>query len=96
MIPATMKHPSALLPVAMSIAALATVLGHVAVFGAAREADEGAAAHIFQLLMMAQVPIIVFFGVKWLPSSPRQALQTLALQVGAALVALAPVYLLNL
>jgi hypothetical protein len=91
-----MKRPSAFLPVAMSSAALATVLGHVAIFGVIREADEGAAAHIWQLLMAAQVPIVVFFAIKWLPEAPRQALQVLALQAGAALAALAPVFLLGL
>ena len=91
-----MKQPSAFLPVAMSLAALATVLGHVAMFGAAREADEGTAAHVFQLLMLAQVPIVVFFAIKWLPRTPRQALLMLALQAGAALAALAPVFFLNL
>ena len=92
----TMKQPSAFLPVAMSLAALATVLGHVAVFGIAREADEGAAAHIFQLLMVAQVPIVAFFAVKWLRRTPRPAMHVLALQAGAALAALAPVFFLDL
>ena len=91
-----MKKPSAFLPVAMSFAALATVLGHVAMFGAVREADEGTAAHIFQLLIAAQVPIVAVFAIKWLPRAPRQALQVLALQAGAALAALAPVFFLNL
>ncbi len=91
-----MKEPSAFLPVAMSLAALATVLVHVAMFGAVREADEGTAAHIWQLLMIAQVPIIAFFAIKRLPRTPRQALQILALQAGAALAALAPVFFLNL
>jgi hypothetical protein len=90
------KHPSAFLPVAMSFAALATVLAHVVIFGAVREADEGTAAHIFQLLMIAEVPIVAFFAIKWLPRFPRQVLQVLALQVGAALAALAPVFFLNL
>lgn len=80
----------------MSLAALAMVLGHVVMGGAAREADEGTAAHIFQLLMIAQVPIIAFFAIKWLPRTPRQALHILALQVGAALAAFASVYFLNL
>jgi hypothetical protein len=93
---ALMKQPSAFLPVAMSLAALATVLVHVARFGAAREADEGTAAHIWQLLMIAQVPIMAFFAIKWLPRTPRQALYILALQAGAALAALAPVFFLNL
>ena len=92
----TLKKPSALLPLAMSLAALAVVLGHVAVFGAAREADEGAAAHLWQILMAAQVPVIVFFAIKWLPRTPGQALLVLALQACAALAALAPVFLLNL
>ena len=91
-----MKQPSAFLPVTMSFAALATVLVHVAMFGVAREADEGTAAHIWQLLMIAQVPIVAFFVIKWIPRSPGQALPILALQAAAALAALAPVFLLDL
>jgi hypothetical protein len=92
----TIRRPSAFLPVAMSFAALATVLGHVVMFGIAREADEGTAAHVFQLLMIAQGPIVAFFAIKWLPRAPRPALQVLALQAGAALAAFAPVFFLNL
>ena len=91
-----MKQPSAFVPVAMSVAALAIVLGHVALFGAVREADEGTAAHVFQLLLIAQLPIVAFFAIKWLPRTPRQALLMLALQAGAGLAALAPVFFLNL
>jgi hypothetical protein len=90
------KRPSAFLPVAMSFAALAMVLGHILMFGAAREADEGAAAHTFQLLMAAELPIVAFFAIKWLPRFPKQALQVVAVQVAAAIAALAPVYLLGL
>ena len=89
------RQPSAFIPIAMSIAALATVLYHVAMFGIARETDEGAAAHIWQLLMAGQVPVVAFYAVKWLPRAPRTALQVLALQVGAALAAMAPVFLLH-
>jgi len=91
-----MKRPSAFLPVAMSFAALVTVLGHVAMFGAVREADEGAAAHVFQMLMTAQLPILLFFAIKWLPRAPRQTLLILAVQAGAAVAALAPVFIFNL
>ena len=91
-----MKQPSAFLPVAMSFAALATVVVHVAVFGVVREADEGTAAHIWQLLMGGQLPIVAFFAIKWLPRTPRQALLVLALQAAAALAALAPVFFLDL
>jgi hypothetical protein len=91
-----MKQPSAFLPLAMSLAALVMVLGSVAVFGVVHEGDEGAVAHIFQLLIAGQVPIVAFFAIKWLPRTPRQALQVLALQAGAGLAALAPVFFLHL
>jgi hypothetical protein len=91
----SMKQPVAFLPVAMSLAALALVLGHAAIFGVVHEADEGAAAHIFQLLMVAQAPIVVFFAIKWLPKAPRQTLQVLAVQAGAGLAALASVFFLT-
>ena len=57
------KRPSAFVPVAMSFAALAIVLVHIIMSGAAREADEGTAAHLWQLLMAAQIPIIAFFAI---------------------------------
>ena len=91
-----LKQPSVFLPLAMSLSALALVLGHAAVYGILHEADEGAPAHIWQLLMAAQVPLIAFLAVKWLPQAPRPALYVLGLQVGVALAALAPVYLLHL
>jgi hypothetical protein len=90
-----LKHPSAFFPVAMSLCALAVVLAFLALHGPAPQADEGAAAHIWQLLMVGQVPVVLFFVIKWLPQSPRKALPILALQVGAALAAMAPVFLLH-
>jgi hypothetical protein len=80
----------------MSFAALSVVLTHLAVFGIAREADEGAAAHLFQLLMAGQAPVVAYFAIKWLPREPRQAFPVIALQVGAALIALAPVFYFQL
>ena len=91
-----LKQPSAFIPIALSLAALGTVIVHVALFGVARESAEGTAARLWQLLMVAQVPAVAFFAVRWLPATPRAALQVLALQVGAALAALAPVFFLGL
>jgi hypothetical protein len=84
----TIKHPSAFVPVVMSITALALLLGYVAIYGFANDPphDERAPARIFQLLMVCQALIMAFFAIKWLPQAPRQALQILALQVAAALV----------
>ncbi len=89
------KSPSAFLPPVLSLAALLTVAVHVALFGTARQPDEGTAAHIWQVLMAAQLPIIAFFVVKWLPRQPLRAIAVIALQGAAALAALLPVYLLK-
>jgi hypothetical protein len=92
---ALLKRPSAFLPVAMSLGALAVVFIHIALHGTAPQADEGAAAHIWQILMAAQAPIVLFFAIKWVPQSPREALPVLAFQVVAALAAVAPIFLLR-
>jgi hypothetical protein len=91
-----LKRPSALIPLAMSLAALGLVLGHTAIYGVVREADEGAAAHVWQLLMAGQIPVIAFFAIKWLPRTPVPALAVLVLQAVAGLAAAAPVYVLKL
>jgi len=90
-----LKRPSAFLPVAMSLAALAVVLVFLAFHGPAPQPDEGAAAHIWQLLMAGQVPIVLFFAIKWIPRERRRAVPILILQVVAALAAMAPVFLLH-
>jgi hypothetical protein len=87
-----LRRPSAIIPIAMSVVALALVIGYATMFGTARQADEGAAAHIWQLLMAGQVPVVAFFAVKWLPTDPRPALLVLALQFGAAAAAIFPVW----
>jgi hypothetical protein len=89
---ALLRRPSALIPVAMSVTALGIVLAYATMFGVARQADEGVAAHIWQLLMAGQVPVVAFFAIKWLPTQPRQGLLVLALQLGAALAAMFPVW----
>jgi ABC-type amino acid transport system permease subunit len=90
------KRPSAFVPITMSLAAFAILVGYLAIFGKARQADEGAAAHLWQLLIVAQIPLVAFFVIKWIPHAPRPALRIFALQVGALLFAVAPVYFLHL
>ena len=90
-----LKQPTAFLPIAMSLAALATVFVHIILVGTAPQADEGTAAHVWQLLMALQLPIIAFFAIKWLPQAPGRALLILAIQAGAALAALAPIFILG-
>ena len=90
-----MKLPSGWIPRAMSLVALAMAPIHATMYGVVLGADEGTAAHIFQLLMTAQVSVAAFFAIRWLPQVPRQTLQVLALQAGAALAAIAAVFFLN-
>lgn len=80
----------------MSATALALLLVSIADHGVVRDSDEGAIAHIWQLLMAGQVPLLAYFVVRWLPRLPRQTLCVLAMQIGAALAAMAPVYVLGL
>ena len=96
------RRPSAFLPIAMSLLALA-LLGGAYIYGRAtgqgglvREPDEGSIAHLWQLLMAGQLPVLAYFAIKWLPRAPKQTLRVLALQAGAVLAATAPVYFLNL
>ena len=91
------RRPDAFVPMVMSVTALALVLGSIAFgSGVVRESDEGAIAHIWQFLMAGQLPLIAYFGVRWYPLVPWQTVCVLALQLGAALVAMAPVYFLKL
>jgi hypothetical protein len=94
---AIVRHPSALIPIAMSLTALALVVGPIPFYGApVREADEGAIAHLWQILMAGQLPVLAFFAIKWLRRAPRQALGVLALQAGAVFASMAPVFYFNL
>jgi len=86
------RRPSAFIPVAMSIAAIALIVSYIALFGTERQADEGTAAHLWQLLMAGQIPIIAVFAIKWLPETPRHALPIIALQVAAGVAAAFPVW----
>lgn len=94
--PFLLQKRLAVLPMLMSALALVVVIVHLATYGVAREADEGAAAHLFQLLIVAQAPLIIFFLLKWLPTRPKEALATFGLQVGLVLAAMAPVAYFNL
>jgi hypothetical protein len=80
----------------MSGAALLVVLTHIAIVGVARESDEGAAAHIWQILVTGQLPIVVFLAIRWLRTDLRGTLVVLGLQTAAIVVAISPVLILGL
>ena len=93
---ALMRQPTGYLPVAMSVGALAMIVWFVAVHGVVHQPDEGAQAHLWQLLVAGQVPLIAYFAFRWLPRARRPALVVLALQVAAVmLLAVAPLWALG-
>ena len=83
-----LKKPSAWIPLLMSFAALAMILVYVAIngFASSGNGDEGAPARIFQLIMLAQLPIAGYFAIKWLPKQPKQSLMVLVLQAVAWII----------
>ena len=91
-----MRHPSGYLPVAMSVGALAMIVWFVAVHGVVHQSDEGAQAHLWQLLVAGQVPLVLYFAFRWLPIAPRPALVVIGLQAAAVmLLAIAPLWALG-
>ena len=89
------KKLSARIPVVMSMGAMVLVGLQVVVHGTKPEVDEGALAHLWELLMVAQFPLIVFFACRWLGRAPRQSLTILGVQLLALVTAALPVFVLG-
>jgi peptidoglycan/LPS O-acetylase OafA/YrhL len=93
-----LKKPSGYVPLLMSALALAGILAYVAVAGIPENEaphDEGAPARIFQLFMAAQMLVIGYFAVKWLPREPRQAVSVLLLQAAGMVAAIGTIVALE-
>ena len=89
---APIRRPSAWLPMTMSLAALGVLLVHLARYGVTHDTDEGTSAHLFQILMFGQGPIVAWFAIRWLPAAAAAGLRVLALQVAAAVPPFALLY----
>ena len=93
-----LKKPSAWIPIVLSAGMLAFIIVYLAMYGVttpAPDADEGTPAHLFQLWLVLEALMIVFFAIKWLPHDPQEALKVLALQVAAAFPPVAIVFYFN-
>ncbi|MGH6890558.1 MAG: hypothetical protein ACREHF_15460 [Rhizomicrobium sp.] len=78
-------------PIVMSILALSIALA-AGVFGWERgHTDEGSLAHVFQLLIIAQVPLVTVFLVTADWTLLGRFARTIAIQVLAVILAFAPV-----
>jgi hypothetical protein len=90
-----LRKPSALLPLLASLAALAIVLGHAVIYGVVHEADEGAAAHMWQILIVVEAGFTIAFAVNEWKRARRQTLVILALLAAITLANFAAVYFLT-
>jgi hypothetical protein len=86
------KKASAWIPVVMSLGALALVVIQIAMHGVQPQHDEGALAHLWQLLVLAQLPIIGLFVFRWMRPYPSRSVPVLATQLVALATALVPVH----
>ena len=99
------RAASAWIPIALAGAATALLAGYlltgphapnlVVENGIARP-DESRTARLWQLLMLLQVPCVLYFAAWWLPKDPKRALAMLGLQGFAFVAAALPVVWLEL
>ena len=82
---------SAIAPIVMSLAAFLVVLAAVTTGWGQDTKDEGASAHVFQLLIALQIPFILAFLVTADWSRLMRLIAVLSLQVAAIALAFAPV-----
>ena len=87
---------SAIAPLVMSALAFILVLIAVATGWEAANTDEGAAAHIFHLLIVLQLPFVVAFLVTADWKRIMRVAATLGFQVVAIVLAFAPVHFFKL
>ena len=79
----------------MSGVVIAAIVWHLARFGLAHQTDEGTAAHLFQILMPLEVPIIGYFAARWLPVNPRWAARVLVAHMAFVVVIVGTVFFLD-
>jgi membrane protein DedA with SNARE-associated domain len=91
-----LRRPTAFVPLLISGGFLSVLLAGLLGGTLARQPDEGAAAHLFQILIPIEIVVIAIFAVHWLPKRAKPAAAVLALQGGMLLAVLAIVYFKNL
>lgn len=91
----SLQNLGAWIPLALSLAGLVMVVVHALIFGVLHEADEGTAAHLFQLLMLLQVPFVLWHLMRFLPVDRARALGVVGMQAALAIVAMSAVLVLT-
>jgi hypothetical protein len=91
----SLKQPSAFVPVALSLAAFLLVLGNSIFLGMGHAKEGSITDSIFQVLMGAQLPVVIFLAVRRLRRYPRETLGILTVQGAAAFLAFAVDFILT-
>lgn len=99
------RAPSGWIPLALAASAVLLLTGYLATgpheptivveHGIARQ-DESAAARIWQLLMLGQLPFVLWFAAAWLPKDTKRAAVMLAIHGMAFTAAALPVVVLEM
>ena len=76
---------SAYAPLSMSLIALVLV-GNAVLSGDTKQSDEGTLAHLWQILICGQIPVVLYFAVKWMRRSPKRTSRFLIMQAGGTLL----------
>jgi len=90
--------PSAVAPLVMSALALALLIGWLTLVGvpaAPQPHGEGGAARLYQLLIVGQAPILVWFAVRWGLQDLKAGATVLAAQMAAIALSLGPLLVLD-
>ena len=92
-----LRQPSAYVPILLSVCVICMFLYHLNFVGAPQpQQDEGIAAHLFQLWLVAEAVLIPLFAVRSLPRKPVDAAGVLVLQLSFVLTACFPVFYFGL
>src|SRR5947207_14108881 len=77
-----LRRPSAWLPITLALIVLAAWAISIVVMGLPKpEPDEGTAAHLFQVCLVTEALMILFFSLRWLPERPAAALAVMVVQI---------------
>ena len=90
-----LKKPSGWIPIVLSLTTLASILIMIAILGIPTpdpNADEGVGAHLFQMWLVLEFFMLIYFGFRWVPEAPKEGILVLLLQVIAVIAACFPVY----
>ena len=91
------RYPSGWLPLALSLGMLGVFSLYLGgVIAPDQSGDEGMAAHLFQIWLVAEGFTILLFGLKWLGSRPKDAILVLAVQIGVVIALMSPIFYLHL